>query len=253
MSKFQKWVVLPDIHAPLHNEEALKPVLAFIKDYKPDGLIQLGDLCDFNSLSRFDKNREEELVSLHAEIEAANSILDRIDSVCPKRIVRVLLEGNHDARPTRFRLNRWNSQVQDILGMPRLGDFHELFHLRKRGWDWRNYGQCFPVGKALFTHGWFVGSYHASKTLKRWFKSIYYGHTHTYQSHTVLGMDGLPVSAVSLGTLSRFDLSYLHGVPPADWINMFAHFEFFGSGQFTPHPVPIINGRFVTNGKYYSA
>lgn len=252
MSSFQKWIILPDIHAPLHNEEALKPVLAFIKDYKPNGIIQLGDLCDFNSLSRFPKNKESELVSLHKEIDSANEIIDRIEKVLPKKCKKVILEGNHDARPTRFRLNRWNPQVQDVLGIERLGDFHELYNLESRGWEWKEYGRCYRVGKALFTHGWFVGQYHAAKTLRRWFHTIFYGHTHTYQAHTVLGMDGLPVSATSLGTLSRLDLPYLNSVPPADWINMFAHIEFFSNGQFTPHPIPIINGRFITNGKLYS-
>lgn len=249
----EKWIVFPDTHAPLQDEPSVEAALDFVKDYKPDGFIHLGDLCDLNSLSRYAKNRPGELVSFWDEIDAANDLLDRIDRVLPKKCKRVLLEGNHDARPTRFRLNRWNSEVQSILGVERMGDFHELYNLKSRGWDWRNYGQCYKVGKALFTHGWFYGSYHAAKTLKRWFKTIFYGHTHTHQTHTLLGMDGLPVSATSLGTLSRFDLGYLNGVPPADWVHMIMHAEFFNDGCFTPHPITIIKGRFTANGKFYQA
>lgn len=249
MTKIKKVVVIPDIHAPNHHEPSIKSLLSFIKDYKPDVVVHLGDLCDFNSLSRFSVIREDELISLTDEIKSANTMLDRIESVLPRKCKKVFTEGNHDQRPTIYRLNSWDSQCKKLFGMDRLEDAKVLYNIEKRKWTFVDHGKCYQIGHALFTHGWFINQYHAAKTVRRWFKTVIYAHTHSHQVHTINGMDGLPVAGISIGTLSRFDLSYLKGVPP-DWCHMFAYMNFFGD-SFTTHTIPIINGKFFTNGKLY--
>lgn len=200
-------------------------------------------------MSRYDVVREGDLVSLKDEIDSANHILDDIEHVLPNGCKKVLLEGNHDQRPEKYRLNSWDKDVQKLWGK-KLENADVLYHCKKRGWEWHNYGEVYKHGKALFTHGWFVNSYHAQKTVRRWFKSIFYGHTHTYQTHSILGMDKLPVTGMSIGTLSRLDLDYLNGIPP-DWVQMFMPIEFMSDGSFTPHPIPIIKGRFAFNGTQF--
>ena len=249
MKKITKVVVLPDIHAPKCHYPSLKVVLEFIKDYKPNMLIQLGDLCDFDSLSKYETLKEKDLTSLNHEVESANEVLDSIEKVLPWNCEKVLLEGNHDRRPETYRLNRWDAQAKRLFGMAQLPDFHVLYNLKKRGWSWVEENKLFDVGRASFVHGFFTNQYHAAKTVRRWFKTIIYGHLHQYQVHTISGMDQLPVSAMCIGTLSRFDLSYLRGIPP-DWCHMFMYMEFFGDGFFTPHPVPIINGKFCLERVY---
>lgn len=244
-------VVFPDIHAPKQDKQCMGVALDFTRDYKPDIFIQLGDLCDFDSISRFDTARERDLIGFVQEVKAANQVLDQIENVLPKGCRKVLLEGNHDRRPETYRMNRWDSKVQDILGIPRMENYDVLYRLKERGWENYDYGEAFKLGKAIFAHGWFVNQYHAAKTVRRWFKTIIYGHTHMYQVHTINGMDGLPVAGMSIGTLSKFNLSYLKGLPP-DWVHMFMYMDFLQDGSFTPHPVPIIKGRFVANGKLYS-
>jgi predicted phosphodiesterase len=242
-------LVLPDIHAPKEDKPSLKAALAFAADFKPNIVVQLGDLCDFFSLSRFDVVRERDLVSLHDEIESANRCLDGIEKAVGPKCRKIFLEGNHDARPEKYRLNSWDKSVQKIWGK-RLGNFNDLYNLKERGWIWRDYGEAYKIGHAHFTHGWFVNKYHAAKTVTKWFKTVFYGHTHTHQVHTVVGMDQLPVSAVSIGTLSRFDLDYLKGIPP-DWVHMFAYIYMLPNGTFTAYTPTIINGRFVAEGTLY--
>jgi len=57
---------------------------------------------------------------------------------------------------------------------------------------------------------------------------------------------------MSIGTMSRFDLSYLKGVPP-EWVHMICPIDFYGNGYFTPHPTTIIKGKFVDQKKLYGA
>jgi len=249
MSKIKKILVLPDIHAPKHHEPSFNAALKFAKDFKPDYCIQLGDLCDFNSLSRFDVVRESDLVPLSDEIEAANLCLDRIEKAVGGKCKRVITEGNHDQRPEKYRLNSWDKGVQKLWGK-RLENADVLYNTKKRGWGYLPYGQIFKLGHAHFTHGWFTNKYHTWKTVTRWFKTIFYGHTHTWQVHSVVGLDQQPVSAVSLGTLSRFDLDYLKGVPP-DWVHMFGYLYLMPDGNFTPYMPTIINGKFVAEGQLY--
>lgn len=249
MAKITKVVVLPDIHAPRHDESSLRPVLEFVRYYKPDVLIQLGDLCDYDSIGRFDALKESDLVGMRTEVDSANEILDRIDRACPSWCEKILLEGNHDRRPETYTINNMSGLVKKLTGKNTLPFFHEAYNLKDRGWKWVRENKLYDIGKCSFTHGFFVNQYHASKTVHKWFRTIVYGHTHTFQIHTISGMDQLPVSAMSIGTLSRFDLSYMKGVPP-DWCHMFMYMEFFGNGYFTPHPVTIINGQFCAGRVY---
>jgi len=248
--KITRVAVIPDIHAPKHHKKSVDAVFEFLKFYKPKLCIQLGDWCDYSSLSRFAMLKEDELVGLRQEEGEANDLLDRLDSILPNGCEKVMCEGNHDRRPETYNLGNFTGDMKKITGKKNLDLFHEAYNLKKRGWSWVGEGRCFEFGKALFTHGWFINSFHAKKTVSKFFKTIIYGHTHSYQTHCINGMDGLPVAGMSIGTLSRFDLGYLHGVPQ-DWCNMFMTMDFFGNGFFTAHPIPIIKGQFCKMGKVW--
>jgi hypothetical protein len=71
------------------------------------------------------------------------------------------------------------------------------------------------------------------------------------QSHVVVGMDGQPVEAQSLGTLQCLNPAWLKGVP-VSWVPAFATMYLYGNGKYNLYPIKIINGGFVTpDGKYY--
>ncbi|AEW94022.1 gp52 [Streptantibioticus cattleyicolor NRRL 8057 = DSM 46488] len=46
-------VVISDVQAPFEDKRALRNVLAFIGDYQPDEVIQIGDLVDYPAPSRW--------------------------------------------------------------------------------------------------------------------------------------------------------------------------------------------------------
>ena len=74
--KITRVAVIPDIHAPKHHKKSVDAVFEFLKFYKPKLCIQLGDWCDYSSLSRFAMLKEDELVGLRQEEGEANDLLD---------------------------------------------------------------------------------------------------------------------------------------------------------------------------------
>lgn len=160
-----------------------------------------------------------------------------------------MVGGNHEARYERFKVSHGFQ-----LAIRRMKDFSNWwaeYDLMRRGWKWCEYGETHEIGKILFTHGWFSGGNHAARHLSLWHKNLIYGHTHTFQVACGSGMDNLPILSASIGTLSKFELSYLVGKPPVNWVHMFSYVDMMDDGTFTPHFVPIINGRFIELGKQF--
>ena len=161
-----------------------------------------------------------------------------------------MLGGNHEARVPKY-LAKYGMDIQHQRLANKIKSWHEAYGLERRGWTFCEYGEVFTFGKILFFHGWYTGGSHAKKHLTLYHKNSIYGHTHEFQVATENGFDGHPVMAASIGTLSNFNLSYLVGKPPVNWINMFMTIDVMEDGTFTPNFVPIISGRFVKGGRVY--
>lgn len=223
--------------------------LRFIKFYKPTHLVQLGDFCDWDSVSSYEVRRERDITSIDHEVREANNLLDDIDKAAPKDCEKYMLGGNHEARYEKFKV-----QYGFDLSHRRLKDFsswHREYNLASRGWGHCEYGETYEIGKLVFTHGWFTGGTHAKKHLGLWHRNVMYGHTHEFQVATGTGLDGKPILAASIGTLSKMNLSYLVGKPPVNWIHMFAYIDMRDDGTFTPNFVPIVDGKFIALGKEF--
>ena len=98
-------VVLPDIHVPNHDVSSVNAVLRFIKFYKPHIFIQLGDFCDWDSVSKYEANKESDINTIEYEIKESNKLLDTIESYLPRGCRKVMLGGNHEDRYTKFLVN----------------------------------------------------------------------------------------------------------------------------------------------------
>lgn len=246
----ERGVILPDIHVPRHEEKCVSAVFKFIKAYKPHFIIQLGDLIDFDSLSSYPARRKNHLVSLQDELDAGKEMFDRIEETLPRGCKKIYLEGNHEDRLERFDINSLGGKEKKLLGRSHLGDVAEEMELSRRGWHFTRYGGIYSKGKCCFMHGNYTNQFHAKKVVTKYFENIVYGHTHQYQVHAIVGRDRHPVTATSLGTLSRFDLPYVSGL--TDWVHMFGVIEYYGNkGHFSLHPIPIINGQFSYGGTLY--
>lgn len=92
----KKILVLGDIHFPYHHKTALKEALYAIKAEKPDAVVQIGDLYDQYSFSRFTRKN---LVLPETELkEARNYAKDLWSAVNRSGARGYQILGNHDVR-----------------------------------------------------------------------------------------------------------------------------------------------------------
>ena len=97
-------LIIPDPHAHPDYDNSRADLLAkLIKEVKPDVVINLGDVCDFPSLSAYDKGKRSFVGrSYRRDVEAALDFEERLWGPVrrskKKLPRRVILEGNHEHR-----------------------------------------------------------------------------------------------------------------------------------------------------------
>jgi hypothetical protein len=108
MSKPIRFVAAGDSHGDMADPSALAGLKEFIKDYKPDVRVCLGDAFDFRSLRRgVGANDAESAESLKADIEEGCRFLT--DVLRP----HVWLWGNHEARLDRLITSSSSAIIRD--------------------------------------------------------------------------------------------------------------------------------------------
>lgn len=100
MLAMQRAVILPDIHVPYEDDKALDLALKVIKKYKPERIIQLGDMYDFYSISRFDKHPDR-IDSLQQELNRGFDIWKTIKKKSKNSLLEQLT-GNHEVRLRKY-------------------------------------------------------------------------------------------------------------------------------------------------------
>lgn len=110
----KRFVVLGDTHFPFHSKWALDAAFEIIKREKPDYVIQVGDLYDLYSLSKFPRNVN--VMTPKDEITLARGTAEEmweyIQRISPKSQCIQLL-GNHCERLQK----RITEKLPEILGI----------------------------------------------------------------------------------------------------------------------------------------
>lgn len=108
---------ISDIHLPYHSEIAVNAAINHAKRRTPDWVLLNGDLADFYSVSRWDKDPKKR--GLAKEVETIRSFLDWLRECFPKAKI-VYKAGNHEERWDKF---IWNKAP-------------ELFDIDQCRWDY---------------------------------------------------------------------------------------------------------------------
>jgi predicted phosphodiesterase len=114
-------VVISDLQIPHHDRRALKNVITFIGDYQPDQVVQIGDLNDYETPSRWNLGTKME----YAQRVRSDSLVTQKEFFGPLREVYDgalgVLEGNHDLRPRQYLSDK----------APALAEFADEFHFSR--------------------------------------------------------------------------------------------------------------------------
>jgi len=210
--KNSKVIVISDLHAPYHDEEALSAVLKYIKKTKPTLTILNGDIFDAYSISSFLRDPKRRI--LLPEIDTTIKILKRIRKSTKGEIV--FLGGNHCDRLQRF-ITKMAPELDGILSIP------TLLKLKELDITYYDPGYRYEYRDIIVTHGDKVrckSGYTAHAMMDSIGKSVIIGHTHRlgivykrqYQT-TLFGVEG--------GCLCKIDnVDYIPGGRP-DWCHGF--------------------------------
>lgn len=106
-------LVLPDVHIPYHDKNAIEIALDWGAKWKPTHILLNGDWVDFYAISFF--QRDPRLRDLQKEIELSDAGLKDIRKRFP-RVKIILKAGNHEAR---WRSWLW-THAPELAGVPRL-------------------------------------------------------------------------------------------------------------------------------------
>jgi predicted phosphodiesterase len=125
MARRTMLVAIPDVHFPFSNDAAIAEVIEFIKVHSKNisHIVQLGDLMDFLSFSRFPRSlngytpREE----VRLAREKAEAFWKNIRKACPEAKCHQLI-GNHDVRPMKALIAK-APEFQDFINLQELFKF----------------------------------------------------------------------------------------------------------------------------------
>lgn len=234
----------PDTHAKFVDRKAFNSYLAFLRYYKPDIHLIMGDFVDCEGLSHWPSD-DMEPRRIVPEMKIARGLLQELVDATPTTSTRLYITGNHEdwieqafARmPELFDgLAELDIEVnlKTLLGLPKFG--YELFPLN----------ELVKIGNAHFTHGLYTGSNHAKKHLDTLKCNIYYAHLHDTLETNQTSIDG-NMEAGTFGCLCRLDAKFLKG-KPNNWSHAHGAFEFFPDGSYNWYKLRIVNGRCAFNG-----
>ena len=244
MTKVRKVVIIPDIHAPYEDYRALQGVFKYIKDYKPDKVVLLGDVIDFYQLSKFDKNPNR-ITGLQDEIDAARWELGELRKVHKGQIT--YLEGNHE-----HRLYRYLNANPEISSLRSINKVESILGLKDFNINYKHHEQ---IAGVLFKHGNVVRK-HSSYTAKGEFDnegtSGVSGHTHRIGAHYVTNRSGQHAWFEMGHLCSEKAAEYMEGKVP-NWQKGFGVMEYSPHNKlWKVHQIPIVDNKFIApNGKLY--
>jgi predicted phosphodiesterase len=165
-----KILIVPDTHLPFTDFNALTEIVAFSKKFKPDVIIQLGDLYDNYSFSKF--RRTLDLVNPEEEIIAARNMAEEMWKALKatsRKAECFQLLGNHCERLMKRILEKvpeFESLVKDEIA--------EMYSFKgvKTKYDARDYVELDGI---LYMHGFHC---QLGKSLHQFNQSVVVGHSH---------------------------------------------------------------------------
>ena len=203
----ERHLILPDLHCPDHNVQALRSIYKFIDYFQPHYLHLLGDVINMTKLfkaAQVPDERNRKLVSAQEEILETRLLLSRLAERVRKFNKKAKIffyEGNHESRLLRY---LYRGRVEEFatlkVGEEYVLSIPHLLELDKLGIKWLPKGDYYEIkGQFQLLHGEIVrkhAGYSAKEMMDQTLSSGAQGHTHrmgvhchTYNGRTEVWME----------------------------------------------------------------
>jgi hypothetical protein len=236
---------LSDQHVPFHDKHLHEATVAWLTDHQPDRILLLGDLLDFDQVSRYARN-DLHTATMQDTLDQGYEVLRDYRAAAPDADI-VCLAGNHEER-LRAAIGKQLAAITNLnrpgddyglLSVPFLLRFDEL-GIKFVGSDVGGYEHAAikvtPELQAI--HGWIAkkGSGSSARaTLDHMRVSTICGHTHRASSvfSTSWSIDNEPRTLVALETGCMCEIrDGLSHAPRPDWQQGFATASCRDNGMF---------------------
>lgn len=249
--------LIPDLHAPFHDEAALRAVCDMLAEEQPDEVIFLGDAADNSMLSKHRTHRRFGAL-LNETNDAVVTIFRRVREAVPDARI-IFLPGNHDDRVLYYaqdmapefeqlrpgRLPTDDAEPQSSIGFRQLWRLDELgIELVDEDWKLAQYG---ITPELSARHGYLTGNNSERKLLEKHGRSQVHGHDHRGSLIYRTKHDPLDIRvAMSCGTLSEVKPDGLGYEPDPDWTPGMGWCHVWEGGLFQLSFLPFVKNKLLT-------
>lgn len=249
--------LIPDLHAPFHDERALRAVCDLLAAEEPEQVIFLGDVADNSMLSKHRTHRRFSAL-LNETNDAVVKNFRRVREAVPEASI-VFLPGNHDDRVLYYaqdmapefegvRPGRLPEDLDEPL--PSIG-FRQLWRLDELGielvdedWKLAQYG---ITPELSARHGYLTGNNSERKLLEKHGRSQVHGHDHRGSLVYRTKHDPLDIRvAMSCGTLCEIKPDGLGYEPDPDWTPGMGWCQVWEDGLFQLSFLPYVKNKLLT-------
>lgn len=231
-----KWLVLADLHVPYYRKEELILTLQWARKQKVDGIILLGDIADFYSVSWW--VRDPRRRNFSRDRDALLAVLGVIRSIFPKQPI-IYKVGNHEERLERY----LRVKAPELIGTE-LFNFERIIEAQRFGIKTIADRRALKLDRLYLIHGheFGQGSYNPvnpARTLYLRGKEIALcAHYHQTSQETDRSLADIFTSCWSVGCLCDLHPEYR---PFNNWNYGFAVID--ATGDFVVDNKKIINGQ----------
>lgn len=233
-------LIVPDLHAPYHDEKAWALLLKVGRVLKPQVIVTLGDFVDNYCVSAHRKNPRRAR-ELSTEIDSARTRLAELGALNAKE--KHFIAGNHEHRLERYLCDK----APELYGMISV---EQLLGLKKAGWSYTPYGATLRLGDTRFTHDLgSSGEGAPNKARDTYQANAVIGHVHGMRSDYKGAKGGH-----SFGWLGNYEaIDYMHQTTARyQWQHGCGIGYLDTAGRMRLVSVPFTGGACVVEGRYVS-
>ena len=237
-------VFISDLHIPYEDKKAVELVIKFLEDNKNDihTVILGGDIIDFYSISRFNKDPRRAL-DTQKDLDKTYTFMSRLRTILPQAQI-IFIPGNHEKRLQSY---KWTKCPE--LAYLRCLTPEKLFRLEELNIQWHE--KRWHYKKLYFIHGTKLSTHSggtAQKNRDSCGTNVIVGHSHRTGKSNKTNLGGNS-GGWEAGCLCDLNPEYMDSV--ADWQQGFCVVNYYKDKIFYVHNIDIVKHSFLYGGKYY--